>query len=590
MEENPSKNFSPDRFDSSTIPEMPSLSVQTRHFSFQACNIDSRILSIGDTSMRTRSLFSLQHFLPMVCLGIVGLSSLFHHLPAAEVTCTVRRPIHPLLIRKDFNPVLRLAITVPENETLNLQSIKFSLTAKQPPDAAIDSIIESLQLFTTGKSVQFSAESPICSSVSPTSTILVTTPLSLKPGLHHLWLATRIKSSASLNQKLTATCVEILTKTGPLLLQEEPSAPSQRIGVALRQHNEAGVHTYRIPALATSKAGNLLCVYDMRRNEGRDLQEDIDIGLARSTNGGQTWTDTQVIMDMGEYGGLPQSQNGCSDPGIIVDRETGEIFCFAVWMNGKPGKHQWNADGSEAGYEIGKSAQILMVKSSDEGLTWTKPENLTRQLKQESWWLIAPAPQQGINLPDGTLVMPMQGRDETGETFATIMSSRDHGRTWKLANPACSQANECQAAELGDGSIMLNIRNDKVGYRAVMITKDLGQTWTEHATHARTLIEPTCNASLYRVDFRAEGNPLHALLFANPHTRKGRTHHTIQVSFDDGLTWPESHHLLLDEGRGAGYPSLTRVDDAHVGIVYEGSQSHLVFERISLDELKITDP
>ena len=75
------------------------------------------------------------------------------------------------------------------------------------------------------------------------------------------------------------------------------------------------------------------------------------------------------------------------------------------------------------------------------------------------------------------------------------------------------------------------------------------------------------------------------LLFANPHSQKGRTHHTIQVSFDDGRTWPESHHRLLDEGRGAGYPSLTRVDDEHVGIVYEGSQSHLVFERISLTEL-----
>ena len=27
------------------------------------------------------------------------------------------------------------------------------------------------------------------------------------------------------------------------------------------------------------------------------------------------------------------------------------------------------------------------------------------------------------------------------------------------------------------------------------------------------------------------------LLFANPHSQQGRTHHTIQVSFDDGKTW-----------------------------------------------------
>jgi sialidase-1 len=75
------------------------------------------------------------------------------------------------------------------------------------------------------------------------------------------------------------------------------------------------------------------------------------------------------------------------------------------------------------------------------------------------------------------------------------------------------------------------------------------------------------------------------LLFANPHTQKGRTHHTLQVSFDEGMTWPESHHRLLDEGQGAGYPSLTQVDAEHVGIVYEGSQSQLVFERIPIREL-----
>ena len=256
-------------------------------------------------------------------------------------------------------------------------------------------------------------------------------------------------------------------------------------------------------------------------------------------------------------------------------------------MNGKPGKHQWSDDGSEPGFEIGKSAQFMMVRSRDDGLTWSKPRNLTRELKQEGWWLLAPSPQQGINLPDGTLVMPVQGRDGRAalSTFSTLMISRNHGTTWMVGKPAFSGGNECQAAQLGDGSIMLNMRNDHERFRAVAVTKDLGQTWQPHATHRNTLIEPNCNGSLLRVDTEADGGRSHVLLFANPHTQSGRTHHTLQVSFDDGQTWPKSHHLLLDEGRGAGYPSLTRVDDHHVGIVYEGSQSHLVFEKFSLAEL-----
>ncbi|MFN9975286.1 MAG: exo-alpha-sialidase, partial [Phycisphaerae bacterium] len=184
--------------------------------------------------------------------------------------------------------------------------------------------------------------------------------------------------------------------------------------------------------------------------------------------------------------------------------------------------------------------------------------------------------------------MPVQGRTgrEGTATFATIMISRDHGKTWKVGQPAYAGGNECQAAVLSDGSIMLNIRNDHDRFRAVAVTNDLGETWTDHSTSRNTLIEPNCNGSLLRFDQKlkpgsaeASGLTRPLLLFANPHTQKVRTHHTIQVSTDDGRTWPDAHHLLLDEGRGAGYPSMTQIDDQQVGIVYEGSQAHLVFQR-----------
>ena len=164
-----------------------------------------------------------------------------------------------------------------------------------------------------------------------------------------------------------------------------------------------------------------------------------------------------------------------------------------------------------------------------------------------------PAPQAGICLSDGTLVMPVQGRSgrEPLATFATIMASRDHGRSWTVGKPGYSGGNECQAALLGEGSIMLNIRNDHERYRAVVVTKDLGQTWQPHATSRNALIEPNCNGSLLRFDYERDGRQQHMLLFANPHSQQGRTHHTVQVSFDDGLTWPDSHHWLLDEGQGA---------------------------------------
>jgi sialidase-1 len=331
----------------------------------------------------------------------------------------------------------------------------------------------------------------------------------------------------------------------------------------------------------------------MRRSfPGHDLQDDIDTGLSRSTDGGRTWEPARVIMDMGEYGGLPEKENGVSDPGIIVDRQAGKIICFACWMNGMPGHHQWRAHGSAPGYEIGKTPQFLSVYSLDDGRTWSRPENLTRRLKQRAWWLLTTSPQPGFQKEDGTLVMPIEGRDETGHRFATIMTSRDHGENWTVGTPTAQGCSECDSVELGDGSIMLNARHTEVApgeflARLVYVTRDLGRTWQEHATSHKALIEPICNAAMLRVDYDGNGGKKHVLLFSNPHSEdlRIRVNQTIQVSFDDGMTWPRDHHLLLDEGLGWGYPSLTRIDAGHIGIVYGSSQADIAFQIIPLAEL-----
>tara|TARA_B110000046_G_scaffold172305_1_gene193950 strand:+ start:317 stop:559 length:243 start_codon:yes stop_codon:yes gene_type:complete len=41
----------------------------------------------------------------------------------------------------------------------------------------------------------------------------------------------------------------------------------------------------------------------------------------------------------------------------------------------------------------------------------------------------------------------------------------------------------------------------------------------------------------------------------------------------------------LDEGRGAGYSCLTSIDENTIGILYEGSQAQITFQKISLSEI-----
>ncbi|MDP6443932.1 MAG: exo-alpha-sialidase [Pirellulaceae bacterium] len=513
----------------------------------------------------------------MTRLALLLLLTSSNAVLAAEPRAVTRQMTRPVLIRNEHNSLIQLTIAAQE-PFVQVKSITVAISGAEN--------LQSLQWYSTGADASLSSEKPFGDRLPAAASLAFRGHLRLTGGANHLWLSCRVRPDADMTKRVDARVVDVETTAGRIEATDQTPELSKRTGIALRKHWDDGVHTYRIAALATSPKGTLLCAYDMRRRVGRDLQEDIDIGLLRSTDGGRTWGAQQVIMDMGEFGGLGQEVNGCSDPGLIVDPETGEIFCFAVWMNGRAGTHQWNKGGSEPGFEIGESAQFMMVTSQDDGLTWSKPRNMTRAWKKAEWILYAPSPQQGIALTDGTLVMPTQGRDAKDRHFSNLLISRDHGKNWTVSAAASLDNTECQAVQLADGSIMLNCRTESpTKFRTVAVTRDLGKTWRPHATNRNTIIEPNCNGSTYRFDFVDKGRAKSVLLFANPHSQKGRTHHSIQVSFDEGETWPAKNRLLLDEGRGAGYPSLSRVDDRHIGIVYEGSGSHLVFEKIEIGEL-----
>jgi sialidase-1 len=93
-------------------------------------------------------------------------------------------------------------------------------------------------------------------------------------------------------------------------------------------------------------------------------------------------------------------------------------------------------------------------------------------------------------------------------------------------------------------------------------------------------------ASLIHVDRELGSRTGRRLLFSNPDSQSGRHHITIKASFDSGTTWPTGRKLLLDEGPGAGYSCMTIIDPQTVGILYEGSQAHMTFQRIRLGDLE----
>lgn len=513
---------------------------------------------------------------------------------------------YPVLKYKKFNNVLGLKINI--SDTQRVTTLKKILISTEGTTKCDD--IESAAIYRTAQRGSLINEnSELFSETTEISKFIkLSGSVRLEPGDNYLMVSYRLKDNADILGKTGAICVKAVTDRGKAIIKRQDDHKNLRVGVAVRQHNDDGVHTYRIPGLVRTDRGTLLAVYDARRDSRRDLQGDIDIGISRSIDGGNSWGPMIIALDMGEWGGLPQKFNGVSDACLLADITGKKVFVAGLWMHGvinDEGKwidnltdtstawnHQWRTRGSQPGFDVKQTSQFLLAESSDDGLTWSQPVNLTRMCKLKEWWLWAPAPGSGIKLEDGTLVLPTQGRDRTGEPFSNITYSRDGGVTWETSNPAYTNTTECAVVQLDDGSLMLNMRNNRNrniqgpgNGRAIAVTHDLGETWVEHQTSRNALIEPVCMASLYRHDYQSKGAKRSVLLFSNPSTMKGRHHITIKASLDNGVTWPEKYWLLLDEGSGNGYSCLTGVDNDNIGILYEGSQADLVFQKIPLKEI-----
>ena len=149
---------------------------------------------------------------------------------------------------------------------------------------------------------------------------------------------------------------------------------------------------------------------------------------------------------------------------------------------------------------------------------------------------------------------------------------------------------EVVLVEPGDkGEAFLNvdgtINRSFFDYVIVQGSSDLGKTWTSHAASRSVLNEPVCMASTHKHNYAKNGKPASVLLFSNPNTKTGRNHMTIKMSFDDGLTWPEKNWILLDEWNSFGYSCITSVDEHTIGILYEGSGAHMVFQKFSFKKM-----
>ena len=306
------------------------------------------------------------------------------------------------------------------------------------------------------------------------------------------------------------------------------------------------VFCYRIPSLVTTTNGTLIAAIDERNNSCGDLKwnRDINIVIRKSFDDGKTWTKIEKIVD------YPLGRSA-SDPSMIVDRKTNEIFLFFNYMD---------LDNAKDIY------RFMVIKSSDHGKNWSEPFEITNNIIKKGWEkdFMFITSGRGIQTKDGTLLHCLVNLNKGTHVFG----SKDHGKSWFLIDTPLSPGDESKIVELSNGNWLVNSRVNSNDSRYSHISKDNGQTWATYKN--KDLQDPGCNASLVNYD--------ELLLFTNAFDSKYRKNLSLSVSKDQGKTWAENQTIYAGE---SAYSSITKLKNGDIGVFFEkDNYTKNVFVRI----------
>ena len=350
-----------------------------------------------------------------------------------------------------------------------------------------------------------------------------------------------------------------------------------------------GYPRVRIPAIVCTRKGTLLAFAEGR--QGGDHSEN-DMILRRSTDGGKTWGKIQIVHEDG--------RNCLNNPCPVVLPGGRVLLLYQRFPHDRHSVPMGKGIGlADPGVEGDKIVRSLLVHSDDDGLTWSRPRDVTKGTKRpDRVTALAFGPGVGIVLRRGKhrgrIVVPCNESwfQDRGRGFAVYAAtSDDGGQTWHRGEPAPHDqsapgqkgwANEVQMVELADGSIRLNSRSyGGAKCRKTAVSRDGGQTWGTLVDDPR-LPEPQCMGSILRHTDPLDGRRSR-ILYVGPASQTARQKGTVRLSYDEGKTWPVSKVLYAG---GYAYSCLVALPDGSIGCLFErDGYRHITFARFALEWL-----
>ena len=380
----------------------------------------------------------------------------------------------------------------------------------------------------------------------------------LLKGINYLWLTVDVADNAVEGNFIDMSLLSITAETETCEIKTPSPAGSREIILArttLLRPGDYNSSNYRIPAVITAKDGSIVAFTDKRKYNNTDLPEDIDIICNRSTDGGHTWSEPITIAQgTGRF-------KGYGDAALAHSKD--ENGLLAVFVGGQG---LWTSTPSEP-------QNSYMVRSYDNGLTWTEPEVITHFIygkdctdqTRRNWYASFFGSGNGLLTSTGRIMFVAAIRESgyNNTLYNYVVYSDDNGETWNVSGRASVGGDEAKVTELVDGRILMSIRHG--GNRWYNISNDGGLTWQYSPSTWYDMTAPACNGDMIRYSSVNNGGDKNRILHSVP-TGTERKNVTVFVSYDEGQTLPTSRCIVP---YSSAYSSLCILPDNTIGFYVE---------------------